>query len=452
MKENEAVIEAIRERLEGRSDVRIADLFGERRAEVVARLMGELSDQEVEEAFEALWTEDAELAIEVLPLLDRHDVSRVVNALEDAQVAEVVEEMPSDDATYVLELLPDDRADDVVAAIEEAEHREELQERLEYPEDSAGRLMSREFVALPQEATAGDAIKRLQEADEAVMIGYVYLTDPGGRLAGVVSLRSLLRVKPERKLSELSPPELVHVSVQDDQEHVAQAVAQHDFVCIPVLDEKGRLAGVVTHDDVLDVLREEATEDMLHMAGTSADDVITQSVWNSVRLRMPWLLVCLMGGVVNMTLLSFQEERLGTLFIALMFFMPVIVGMGGNVGTQAATIVVRGLATGRIRRHDSLPVFWRELRTAVVIGLIYGGLLGTVAWQVLDKSPLFCIVVGLSLVFSMVMASAFGSLLPVALQAAGVDPAVATGPLVTTAMDMVGILVYLTLAGWMLLA
>ena len=240
------------------------------------------------------------------------------------------------------------------------------------------------------------------------------------------------------------------MQVLDDQEHVAQVVSHHDFVAIPVVDEQQRLLGVITHDDILDVVREEATEDILHMAGTSAEDVITQSVWTSARVRMPWLLAAFGMEMVAMKVVRVSEARLGSLFVALALFMPAISAMTGNVAVQASTIVVRGLATGRIRKHDSLPVFWRELRTAFVVAVLYGAVLSTVASLVLHESPMFSVVVGLGLLVSMVLASAFGTLVPIAFHAMEIDPAVATGPLVTTAMDVLAFGTYLTLAGWLL--
>jgi magnesium transporter len=448
--QRQAVLELLRQRLAGEIDTPTAKVLGDLRPEDIAGVLRELTDADVERVFDDLREQAPELAAEVLPLLERHDIRRVLSDLPHEEVADVVEELKPDDATWVLELLPDEQAGAVVSAMDAAE-KAEVQERLEYPEGSAGRLMSGEYIALPARATAGDAIRRLQDAGESVTIVYVYVVDDRGRLAGVVSLRHLLRVKPEKPLAEMTPEQVVSVQVLDDQENVAQVMARNDFVCIPVVDEGGVLVGVVTHDDVMDVMREEATEDMLHMAGTTPDDVIAQSVWTSARLRMPWLLVSLGGGMVTVKLLHLQEDRLGDLFLALALFMPVIVGMGGNVATQAATIVVRGLATGRIQLHDGVPVVWRELRTALIIGLSYGVLLSLTAAFVLDESPLFCVVVGLSLVASMSFASVLGSLVPVAFHAIGVDPAVATGPLVTTAMDVVGILTYLSLAGWLLL-
>lgn len=450
MTERENFLQALRSRLEGESKEPLAPFVEELRPEDVAECIRQLPDSDVYDAWEILHAEMPELAVDVLPLLDRHDVSRVVGELTDEKIADVLDELPADDATYVLELLPEDRVEPVVDAME-TDEQEDVRRRLEYPEDSAGRFMSDEFIALPLDATAADAVRRVQEASDEVTVVYVYLVDAEGRLAGVVSLRRLLQVKPDRKIIDLSPEEPVAVSVLDDQEHVAQVVARQDFVAVPVVDERRRLVGIVTHDDVMDVIREEATEDMLAMAGTSADDVISESVWKSARIRMPWLLACLVGEMIGLKLLERSELRLGELFVALALFMPAIVAMGGNVGTQSATIVVRGLATGRIQRHDSLPVFWRELRTAGVMALGYGVLIAMLASIILGKPPAFCMVVGLGLACSMTLASAFGTLVPMAFHAAKVDPAVATGPLVTTAMDVLGIGTYLALAAWLLL-
>jgi magnesium transporter len=447
------VMEALQSRLAGEDEKPYAEIFAELRPEEIAGCLRELPDRDVEQVFSGLRAESHELSAQVLPLLERHDIRRLLAALPSATVADVLEELPPDDATWVLELLPEGQVPSVVESMD-APEREEVVERLEYPEGSAGRLMSSEYIALPAEATAGDAILRLQQAGEDVTIVYVYLVDSAGRLGGVVSLRQLLRVKPDRPLRDMSPTtdDVVSVGVADDQEHVAQVVARSDFVCIPVVDEDGRLAGVVTHDDVLDVMREEATEDMLQMAGTTPDDVIAQSVWTSARIRMPWLMVAFLIEMVAMAVVNRGEKRLGDVFVVVALFMPAISAMCGNVAVQASTIVVRGLATGRIQRHDAWPVAWRELRTTLLMAATYGAFLAVVSWTVLDQTPAFGLVVGSGLVTSMVMASAFGSLVPIVFHVVKVDPAVATGPLVTTSMDVLAFGTFLALAAWLLVA
>lgn len=445
MTQLQALLASVRARLEGESTEPLVSLFADVRPEDIAQVMRELGDREVEEAFLLLHQEDADLASEILPLLDRNDISRLVDALSDEHVADVLDELAPDDATYVLEQMPDDRVELVVAAMEQPESAE-VRERLEYPEDSAGRLMNEEFIALSKDATVAEAIALVQKAAEDVTIFYVYLVDAAGRLAGVVSLRRLLQVRPDRPLSDLSPATVVRARVTDDQEHVAQVTSHQDFVALPVVDYDDRLVGVITHDDVLDVIREEATEDMLKIAGTSPDDVIALSVWHSARLRMPWLLAAFGMELVAMRVVGAGEHHLGELFVALALFMPAISAMTGNIAVQASTIVVRGLATGRIRSHDTLTVFWREFRTALIVAAIYGTVLAGVSAYVLGRPPLFSLVVGLGLVVSMVLASVFGTLVPIILQSVDVDPAVATGPLVTTSMDVLAFGTYLSLA------
>ena len=451
MEDNDALVQAVRRQLARGGEGPVLPVLEELAAEDIAVLLRHLDDDELHAVVERLREESPELYHEVLTLLDPHDVAQVLHGLPDEAVADILEEVPADDATWMVELLHEDRVDSVVGAME-GEEAGEVRERLEYPEDAAGRLMSDEYIALPPEATAGDAIARLREAGEDKTIVYVYLVDEEERLVGVVSLRRLIRVPPERPLSELTPPadDLVTVSVYDDQEEVVQTFAHYDLVCVPVLDERGRLEGVITHDDVLDVMREEATEDMLAMVGTKREDALVGSAWNSAKLRMPWLLFCLGGGVLSARILKAGEDHLGTLFAALVVFAPLIVGMGGNVGMQAATLVVRGLATGRIRDHDSLRVFLAELRVAVIIAFSYGLVLSLASWLVVGEPLHLSAVVGVALTASMLIAALFGTMLPIAFQALSVDPAVATGPLVTTIIDVLGISTYLVLAAWLL--
>lgn len=451
MDDRDALVQAVRRQLARGSEGPVMPVLADVAPEDIAVMLRHLGDAELHAVLRRLREESAALFHDVMPLLDPHDVTAVLDGLSDEVVADLLEDVPADDATWMVQLLGDDRVDAVVGAME-GQESVEVRERLEYPEDSAGRLMSGEYISLAPGETAGEAIAKLRGAGEEVTIVYVYLTDAQGELEGVVSLRRLIRVKEDRVLAELSPDgdDVVSVSVYDDQEEVVHVFQNYDLVCVPVVDEKGRLVGVITHDDVLDVMREEATEDMLQMVGTTREDALVGSVWNSARLRMPWLLFCLFGGVVSARLLKAGESELGPLFAALVVFAPLIVGMGGNVGMQAATLVVRGLATGRIRRHDTWMVFLSELRVALIVGCCYGLLLTLASWLLVGESLGLSAVVGVSLSASMLIAGLFGTVLPIAFHAMQVDPAVATGPLVTTIIDILGIASYLLLAIWLL--
>ena len=451
MEDRDALVQAVRRQLARGSDGPVMPVLEDLGPEDIAVLLRHLGDAELHDVLGRLRGESEELFHDVVTLLDPHDATQVLDGLSDEVVADLLEGVSADDATRMVELLEETRVGAVVEAMEDEESAQ-VRERLELPEDSAGRLMSDEYLTMGPTETASAAIARLREAGEDVTIVYVYLEGESGELAGVVSLRRLIRVADTRPLGELSPDrdDVVAVSVYDDQEEVVQIFQHYDLVCVPVVDEKGRMVGVITHDDVLDVMREEATEDMLQMVGTKREDPLVGSVWNSARLRMPWLLFCLAGGVVSSRILKAGESELGPLFAALVVFAPLIVGMGGNVGMQSATLVVRGLATGRIHGHDTWTVFFGELRVALIVGLSYGLLLTLASWLLVGEGFNLSLVVGIALAASMVIAGLFGTVLPIAFVAVNVDPAIATGPLVTTIIDIVGIASYLLLAVWIL--
>jgi magnesium transporter len=240
---------------------------------------------------------------------------------------------------------------------------------------------------------------------------------------------------------------LVSVGVDTDQEEVAHLVARYNYLALPVVDHDGRLVGIITVDDVIDIIREEETEDILLMAGVGEDEegVLTATMWRSALMRLPWLLAAWFGGILASRVITHYNALLSDA-ILLAAFIPVIVGMGGNVGTQAATIVVRGLATGRLRAGQTLSTVLREIRVALVLGILFGAMLGAGVAAVYPTKPALGLAVGLALVTSMALAATVGSSIPILLRRLGVDPAIATGPFVTTSIDVLGILAYFTIA------
>jgi magnesium transporter len=261
---------------------------------------------------------------------------------------------------------------------------------------------------------------------------------------GVSSLRQLVVVPPETTLKQFMTTDVFAVGTDVDQEEVAKLVARYDILAVPVVDESHRLEGIVTVDDVIDIFRQEATEDMLKMAGVGEEYVETQSVFRSTKTRLPWLLASCAGGIMALFIIGRFE---GTLyrFAYLAAFIPVIMGMGGNIGTQSSTIVVRGLATGRLNVRD----FWRVVSKELAIGLILGGfyavLIGTVA-QVQYTVQMLALTVGLAVIISMTVAALVGSGVPLLLARINIDPAVATGPFVTTSIDIISVYCYFILA------
>jgi magnesium transporter len=232
---------------------------------------------------------------------------------------------------------------------------------------------------------------------------------------------------------------------------VAQIVAQYNYLAVPVLDEDDQLLGIVTVDDVVDVIREEATEDFLQMAGAGKDrEILLKSSWENARARLPWLFASWIGGIVAASIIGTFEHMLESM-IALAAFIPVIIGMGGNIGTQSSTIIVRGIATGRIEIGSELKVMWKEVRVGIILGVLYGLLLGAFAkFRFIDADPMLGVVVGLSIACSMLIAVAVGTFVPMFLRKVDIDPAIASGPFVTTSIDILGVLFYFVIAEYFL--
>jgi len=276
------------------------------------------------------------------------------------------------------------------------------------------------------------------------------VVDERQHLLGVLSLRQLLLARPGEQVSHTMTTDVVSSTTDTDQEEIARLVARYDLLAIPVVDGQHRLVGVIAIDDIIDVLKEEATEDFYRLAGTSEDERLHRSVFRAVRLRIPWLLASFAGGLLASQVINHYEGVLAKVVI-LAGFIPLILGMGGNIGTQCSTIIVRGLATGRIEIRELWRVIFREVRIAMILGLIYGTLLGLGGLLLLQISPSVALLIGLSLLASMIIAALFGSALPMLLSRMGVDPAVATGPLITTSVDVMAIAIFFQLAALLVL-
>lgn len=376
--------------------------------------------------------------------LDEDTFSVLSNELEIEDIVEVLEQMPSDDVADLIGRLPDEKSDAILEKMQK-EGSEEIEGLLKYDDDTAGGIMVTDFIALPQDLTANDAIKQIQtEYHDVEMPFYLYVVDEYGKLVGVSSLRQLVVVPPETTLKQFMTTDVFAVGTDVDQEEVAKLVARYDILAVPVVDESNRLQGIVTVDDVIDIFRQEATEDMLKMAGVGEEYVETQSVFRSTKTRLPWLLASCAGGIMALFIIGRFE---GTLyrFAYLAAFIPVIMGMGGNIGTQSSTIVVRGLATGRLNVRDFWRVVSKELAIGLILGSFYALLIGTVA-QVQYSVQMLAMTVGLAIIISMTVAALVGSGVPLLLARINIDPAVATGPFVTTSIDIISVYCYFILA------
>ena len=380
-------------------------------------------------------------------LFSELDEDTFLDLVEDMNLdilVDILDTMPTDDVADLVARLPEERANAILERMEK-EDSEELEDLLRYDDDTAGGIMVPEFIALNQEMTAREAIESIQTKHQDVeMPFYLYVIDEYECLVGVLSLRQLVVVKPQTPLKEFMATEVISVHPGVDQEEVARIVARYDILAVPVVDENRHLVGIVTVDDVIDIFREEATEDILKMAGVGEEFVETKSVFRSTRIRLPWLFVSGIGGILASLIIGGFESSLAK-YAYLAAFIPVIAGMGGNIGTQSSTIVVRGLATGRLQIRDFWSVVFKELSVGMILGIIYGVMIGLVA-QVEHGRVALTVSVCLAVLSSMSVAALVGSLVPMLFAKLHIDPAVATGPFVTTFIDVIGIFIYFQIA------
>jgi len=392
---------------------------------------------------------DSDMASEILSQVDTPTGVRIITRIEREKAAEILQGMDPDDEISILEEIPEEVREEILSHLSESA-AESIEELLQYPEDSAGRIMNTNYFSLQEDVTVSDAISELQKrgADATEMVFYIYVVDSRNHLIGICSLRQLLLVPPSTTIMSVMAHEVVSVNVETDQEDVARLVEKYDFLAVPVTDDENKLLGIVTVDDVIDVIRHEATEDIMKMVGTG-DEYHTRSVLRSARMRMPWLLAAFLGGYIGIQFLNMFNATLERI-VAVAFFLPIIIAMGGNIGITSMTIVVRGLATGKIAIKQLRTVVVKELSVALLLGIVYGSLLMLLAYLQFGDVTYLGFVAGFSMFISMIMAAAIGTFMPIVLHYLKVDPAVATGPFVTSTVDSLGILVYLGMATMLL--
>ncbi len=375
-----------------------------------------------------------------------------VKTVDLEKLVAIFDHMPSDDAASLLTLLEEDLSDQILSKMQK-EESDNVEQLMSYGEDTAGSLMVTDFVALEEDVVAKQVIEALQNKYlDVEMPFYIYVVDEYEKLVGVSSLRQLVVVHPEKPLKEFMAKDIVTVKPYTDREEVARLVSRYDYLAIPVVDDDNKIVGIVTVDDVIDILHEAATEDILKMAGVGEEYIETQTIFRGTRIRLPWLFASFLGGVAAFFIIGGFEENLAK-FTSLAAFIPVIMGMGGNIGTQSSTIVVRGIATGRINLQDFSKVVSKELAVGLILGLIYGLFIGVIAKFTFASEPFsipLAFAVGLAIISSMSIAALVGSMVPLVFERLNIDPAVATGPFVTTSIDIVSVYCYFVIANSLL--
>lgn len=386
-------------------------------------------------------------AIEVYEYLDYSVQERLIEELKSQEVRDIVDQMSSDDRARLFDELPAKVVNHLLEQLSPTE-RQATALMLGYEADTAGRIMTLEFIGLKENMTIGQALERIRSlANASEMIYYLYVTDQDRRLTGIVSLRELVTSQPEQTIGEVMTRDVIFVNTDTHQEEVAKLIQRYDFLAVPVVDRQQLLVGIVTVDDVIDILEEETTKDIYALGGgvqSSGDNYFQMDLWEVARKRVLWLFVLLITNTVTGTIIKSQEDIL-TKVVTLTAFIPLLTGTGGNVGAQSSTVVIRGMNTDEIRSLGTLQVIGRE----AIAGALLGGMLGSIAtvWAYFLQGRLeVAIAVGASLIAISVLASISGSALPFLFRYLRLDPALMSAPFITTAVDVLGVLIYFNLA------
>ncbi|MBO9449276.1 magnesium transporter [Tropicibacter sp. R16_0] len=392
---------------------------------------------------------DREFDGEILSELDESVREEVIAVLKPDVLAEAVRELESDDVVDLVEDLEEPQQEAILDALEDAD-RIAVEQALAYPENSAGRLMQREVVMAPEHWTVGQAIDHMRDSDDLPEQFYhVILVDPRLHPVGNVMLGKIMAAKREVPLSEIAEEEFQTIPVDQDEEDVAYAFNQYHLISAPVVDDDGRLVGVITIDDAMVVLDEEHEEDILRLAGVAEESSLSDSVADTSKRRLPWLGVNLFTAICASLVISQFEDSISQL-VSLAILMPIVASMGGNAGTQSLTVAVRALATRDLTSSNMWRVIRREVMVGVLNGLCFALVLGTIGLMWFG-SPMLGVVIGSALVVNMIIAGFAGTVVPIVLDKLGVDPALASGTFVTTTTDVMGFFIFLGLATVVLL-
>ncbi|TBR58092.1 magnesium transporter [Mastigocladus laminosus UU774] len=386
-------------------------------------------------------------AIEVYEYLDYTVQERLIEELRSQEVREIVEQMSPDDRAKLFDELPAKIVKRLLEQLSPAE-KESTAQLLGYEAGTAGRIMTQELISLKENFTAAETLERIRTlANASEMIYYLYVTDAARRLTGILSLRELVTAQPQQTIGEIMTRDVLSVHTDTDQEEVARLIQRYDFLAVPVVDREDRLVGIITVDDVIDIIQQETTEDIYAVGGgvqSDGDSYFQSNLLTIARKRVVWLFVLLITNTITGTIIKSQEDILQKV-VVLAAFIPLLTGTGGNVGAQSSTVVIRGMNTDEIRALGPLQVVVREALAGVLLGVMLGAI-ATIWAFLLQKNLQVAIAVGTSLVAISVLASVSGSALPFLFRFLRLDPALMSAPFITTAVDVLGVLIYFGLA------
>jgi magnesium transporter len=439
----DVVLDSVRRLLRIGATANLVNLLHKQHPADLAQVFTELGERDRHAAFSLLVERNSKLAMEALSELGPEGGAALLADRSPEEIAGLLHDLPSDDAAAIIDNLPEPLSASVLELIEKRPG-DEVGDLLEYEEQTAGRIMNPKVFALSEDMTAAEAITTLQGSRDVEMVFYLYVVDARRHLVGVVSLRRLLLVPPPTPLKRIMTTDLTSVRTDTDQEEVARLVASYNLLAIPVVDEENKLVGVITVDDVIDVIKDEATEDVYRLAGVAGDDRVFSSPLESLRKRVPWLEVNLVTAFLAASVVALFEGRIKDLPV-LAVFMPVVAGMGGNAATQTLTVIVRGIALGELTWANSRKALLKEAMVGIGNGLACGIVGALVVW-VWKGDLVLGLILCAAMVINMFVAATAGTLIPLALRAMKIDPALASSVFITTLTDVFGFASWLGLA------
>ena len=434
--------DTVREMLRTATPDRVLRFIGKSHPADIALLFKGLDSAEVRQLFDVLFSSRRaaktlkELPLELLP--------DILALIDDEKVGRLIVRADPDDAVTFIDCLPDERREQVMGLLD-PERRAAVREIINYPEGTVGRLMTTEFMALAPDATAQGAIDKIRERGELESFFYLYVVDSNGKLVGVVPIRNLVIAPPARKLSEMMIADPIKADVFMDQEDAARIVAKYELLALPIVDEGGRLEGIITVDDVIDIIKEESTEDMYKMVGLAEEDRVFTPVSRSVKMRLPWTFLNLLTATLAASIVGLFEGTLHEI-VTLVTFMPVVAGVGGNGATQTATVIIRAIALGELEFSSAWKAVVKQVSVNICIAIAAGAMIAVAAILWKGNPYLGLVLAGAMLLNLGLMAGFAGAVIPLLLKGMKLDPALGSGIIVTGLTDAFGFLSFLGLA------
>jgi magnesium transporter len=438
----DVVLDSVRRLIRIGATANLVNLLHKQHPADLAQVFSDLGEKDRQTAFSLLVERNSKLAMEALSELGPEGGAALLADRSAEEIARLLHDLPSDDAATIIDNLPEPLSAAVLELIEKRPG-DEVGELLEYDEQTAGRIMNPKVFALSEDMTAGEAIIMLQGSRDVEMVFYLYIVDSRRHLVGVVSLRRLLLVPPPTPLKRIMTTDLTSVRTDTDQEEVARLVASYNLLAIPVVDEENKLVGVITVDDVIDVIKDEATEDVYRLAGVAGDDRVFSTANESLRKRVPWLQVNLVTAFLAASVVALFQNTIEAAS-ALAVFMPVVAGMGGNAATQTLTVIVRGIALGELTWANTRKALVKEAIVGLGNGFACGAVAALVVW-VWKGDPWLGGIIMAAMVLNMFVAATAGTLIPLTLRALKIDPALASSVFITTLTDVFGFASFLGL-------